>query len=205
MQVALSPSNHTEYPDLHPTLIWDSEQFFPSPDEAGLLFGYIDSTLLFCYAIGLFLSGWIADRVNQRYLLSGGMVLSAVFTFLFGSVGPWLRIHSIYYYVIIWGINGFIQSSGWPAVIAVMGNWFGKSSRGFIFGLWSANPSVGNIFSALLISSLLPYGFELAMMACSFLMFTGGIIVFFCLPEHPDTVGMSTYILFKNSITSSRR
>ena len=144
MQVALSPSNHTEYPNLYPTHIWDSEQFFASPvsvcihyvlymsggknplelwchqiclmaiylilwrvvlvlvllsmpstwctytvwhlvhrdfcimsyrrlcihtmyilpmqDAAGLLFGYIDSTLLFCYAIGLFLSGWIGDR-----------------------------------------------------------------------------------------------------------------------------------------------
>lgn len=47
----------------------------------------------------------------------------------------------------------------------------------------------GNILSALLISSLLPYGFELAMMACSFLMFTGGILVFFTLPEHPDKFG----------------
>ena len=48
---------------------------------------------------------------------------------------------------------------------------------------------VGNIFSALLVSSLLPYGLELAMMACSFLMFVGAIIIFFCLPEHPDRVG----------------
>ena len=54
---------------------------------------------------------------------------------------------------------------------------------------------IGNIFSALLISSLLPYGFEFAMMACSFLMFTGGIIAFLSLPEHPDTVGKSTYTI----------
>ena len=54
------------------------------------------------------LSSSTSFRVNQRYLLSGGMVLSGVFTFLFGSLGPWLRIHSIYYYVIIWGINGMI-------------------------------------------------------------------------------------------------
>ena len=47
----------------------------------------------------------------------------------------------------------------------------------------------GNILSALLISSLLPYGFELAMMACSFLMLMGGILVFFSLPEHPNKVG----------------
>ena len=32
--------------------------------------------------------------------------------------------------------SGLIQSSGWPTVVAVMGNWFGKSSRGFVLGLW---------------------------------------------------------------------
>ena len=50
---------------------------------------------------------------------------------------------------------------------------------------------IGNIISAVLVASLLPYGFELAMMACSFLMFLGGILIFLCLPEHPDKVGES--------------
>lgn len=30
MQVALSPSNHTEYSNLYPADIWDSKQFFAS-------------------------------------------------------------------------------------------------------------------------------------------------------------------------------
>ena len=63
--------------------------------------------------------------------------------------------------------SGLVQSSGWPTVVAIMGNWFGKSryvcttlavvqyscvsgmfisfkcSHGMIFGFWSANASVG--------------------------------------------------------------
>ena len=83
MQVALSSSNHTKYPNLYPYHIWDSKHFFSTQvcvsitcikvnntsislqDEAELFFGYIDSTLLFCYAIGLYLSGWIADRCTS--------------------------------------------------------------------------------------------------------------------------------------------
>lgn len=53
---------------------------------------------------------------------------------------------------------------------------------------------LGNILSAVLVSSLLPYGFELAMMASSFFMFLGAIIVFFCLPEHPEKVGEKVYV-----------
>ena len=45
-------------------------------------------------------------RVNLRYLLSCGMMLSAVMVFLFGSVGPWLKVYSVYYYGVFWGLNG---------------------------------------------------------------------------------------------------
>ena len=45
-------------------------------------------------------------RVNLRYLLGCGMMLSAVMVFLFGSVGPWLKVYSVYYYGVFWGLNG---------------------------------------------------------------------------------------------------
>ena len=31
-----------------------------------------------------------------------------------------------------------------------MGNWFGKTGRGFIMGVWSSNASVGNIIARIL-------------------------------------------------------
>ena len=39
----------------------------------------------------------------------------------------------------------FVQSTGWPGVVAVMGNWFGKKRRGLLLGVWNAHTSVGNI------------------------------------------------------------
>jgi OPA family glycerol-3-phosphate transporter-like MFS transporter 3 len=41
-----------------------------------------------------------------------------------------------------------------------MGNWFGKSGRGLIFGIWSATASVGNILGALMVASVLKYGYH---------------------------------------------
>ena len=41
-----------------------------------------------------------------------------------------------------------------------MGNWFGKSERGLVFGIWSANAPVGNIFGSLIASALIDYGYE---------------------------------------------
>jgi len=42
-------------------------------------------------------------------------------------------------------INGFSQSAGYPGLVAIMGNWFGKDSRGILLGLWSINSNLGNI------------------------------------------------------------
>lgn len=43
------------------------------------------------------------------------------------------------------GLAGIAQTTGWPGVITVMSNWFGKSKRGLIFGLWNSHTSIGNI------------------------------------------------------------
>ena len=37
------------------------------------------------------------------------------------------------------------QSTGWPGVVAVMGNWFGRKNRGLFLGVWNAHTSLGNI------------------------------------------------------------
>lgn len=47
--------------------------------------------------------------------------------FIFGSVLEWSHYYNKYLYVAVWICNGLLQSTGWPAVVAVMGNWFGRS------------------------------------------------------------------------------
>lgn len=38
---------------------------------------------------------------------------------------------------------GLLQATGWPSVVSVMANWFGKGKRGLIMGIWNAHTSVG--------------------------------------------------------------
>ena len=47
------------------------------------------------------------------------------------------------YYVFVQILAGIFQSTGWPSVVSVMGNWFGKSKRGLIMGVWNAHTSAG--------------------------------------------------------------
>ena len=66
------------------------------------LLGTLDTSYLFAYAFGMFFTGMIAERVDLRYFLSFGMVMSGVITMAFGF-GKWLGIHHIAYYVAVQG------------------------------------------------------------------------------------------------------
>ncbi|KAK0146721.1 Sugar phosphate exchanger 3 [Merluccius polli] len=139
---------------------------------------------------GLYISGMIGDRMNLRYVLCFGLCGSATVEFVFGTLTEWLHLYNVYLYCGLWVLNGLLQSAVWPCVVAVMGNWFGKSGRGFVFGLWSACASVGNILGAFLASSVLKYGYEYAFLVTSVVQFAGGVVVFFGLLTSPKEVGL---------------
>ena len=164
--------------------------FMRSHDEAEEFLGVVDASFLFAYALGLYVSGFIADRQDLRLVLSTGMVLTAVVVFIFGPVLEWIGSYSQPAYISLMVLNGLVQSTGWPCVVAVMGNWFGKGSRGLVMGLWSACQSLGNIIGALMVSAVVDYGYEYAFLLTSAVLFASGIVVFFGLVPTPHEVGL---------------
>uniref|UniRef100_A0A8C6KKD1 Sugar phosphate exchanger 3 n=1 Tax=Nothobranchius furzeri TaxID=105023 RepID=A0A8C6KKD1_NOTFU len=166
-----------------PSIQNDSIPAFSPSQELKSMFYLLSSSQ------GLYLSGVVGDRVNLRYVLCFGLCGSAIVEFVFGTLTEWLHIYNIYLYCCLWVMNGLLQSAVWPCVVAVMGNWFGKAGRGFVFGLWSACASVGNILGAFLASSVLKYGYEYAFLVTSVVQFAGGVVVFFGLLTSPKEVG----------------
>lgn len=177
-------------PAFSPGQTWEENRLFANEEEATLFLGALDTIFLFSYAIGLYISGVIGDRMNLRYVLCFGLCGSATVEFVFGTLTEWLHLYNVYLYCGLWVLNGLLQSAVWPAVVAIMANWFGKSGRGFVFGLWSACASVGNILGAFLASSVLKYGYEYAFLVTSVLQFAGGIVVFFGVLTSPKEVGL---------------
>lgn len=188
-----------------PAEIWSSNHLFPSTEEATLFLGTLDTVFLFSYAVGLFISGIIGDRLNLRWVLSFGMCSSAFVVFVFGTLTEWLHFYNKWFYCGLWIVNGLLQSTGWPCVVAVMGNWFGKAGRGVVFGLWSACASVGNILGAFLASSVLQYGYEYAFLVTASVQFAGGIIIFFGLLVSPEEIGLPSIGAEESSEEDSQR
>ena len=68
-------------------------------------------------------------RFPLRLVLAVGMMGAAICVALVGATYSW-RIRSPAFIAVVWAANGLLQSVGWPAVVAVMGNWFGRRTRG---------------------------------------------------------------------------
>ena len=51
--------------------------------------------------------------------------------------------------------GGAFQTTGWPGVVTVVANWFGKGKKGLVFGIWNAHTSVGNILGGILAGKIL--------------------------------------------------
>ncbi|XP_078050571.1 major facilitator superfamily transporter 16 isoform X1 [Augochlora pura] len=156
--------------------------------DAPALLGMLDSAFLFAYAAAMFLSGFIAERVNLRYFLTFGMLASGISSYLFGIARPY-NIHSLWYFILIQAIAGVCQTSGWPGVVAVVGNWFGKGKRGLIFGIWNSHTSLGNILGTLIAAEFVESDWGLSFMIPGMTMGLAGFIIFLFLVPHPIDIG----------------
>ncbi|KAG9467240.1 hypothetical protein GDO78_015357 [Eleutherodactylus coqui] len=132
-----------------PNATWNDNHLFPNHKSATIFLGLLDTIFLFSYAMGLFISGIVGDRLNMRYVLTFGMCSSAV------------TVRQDVY-----------------------------STRGVVFGLWSACASVGNILGAFLASSVLKYGYEYAFLVTASVQFAGGLVIFFGLVTTPKELGL---------------
>ncbi|XP_053546155.1 glucose-6-phosphate exchanger SLC37A2 [Bombina bombina] len=160
---------------------------FQNADYAEL-FGALDNAFLVAYAIGMFISGIFGERLPLRYYLSSGMLLSGIFTSLMG-LGYYWNIHVLWYYILIQIINGLVQTTGWPSVVTLMGNWFGKGKRGLIMGIWNSHTAVGNILGSLIAGAFVSSAWGLSFIVPGAIVGFFGIICFFFLIEYPEDVG----------------
>ncbi|OAY72690.1 putative glycerol-3-phosphate transporter 1 [Ananas comosus] len=141
---------------------------FSTADGTALL-GDIDVAFLSIYALGMYFAGHLGDRLDLRILLTTGMVGTGLFTALFGADDSRpLAIDRVAF-----------SCCG-------VGNWFGKSKRGLIMGIWNAHTSIGNISGSLIAAALLKYGWGWSFVVPGVIIAVIGLIVFLFLPVSPE-------------------
>lgn len=143
--------------------------------------GIIGGALFFSYAIGKFVNGFLADRLNIRFLMAGGLLMAAILNITLG-------FHVLFgVFVILWGINGWVQSLGGPCSAIALNRWFGDKQRGTVYGFWSASHNIGEAFTFIFIASIVSLaGWQYGFINAGILGIVGAVLIFIFLKPFPQ-------------------
>uniref|UniRef100_A0A673YXR9 Solute carrier family 37 member 1 n=1 Tax=Salmo trutta TaxID=8032 RepID=A0A673YXR9_SALTR len=176
----LSTAGSRQLPNLHTETDCSWKPFDKSNYKQ--LLGAMDYSFLCAYAVGMYLSGIIGERLPIRLYLTFGMLMSGLFTCLFG-LGRIYNIHNLSFYIFVQVANGLVQTTGWPSVVTCIGNWFGKGRRGLIMGIWNSHTSVGNILGSLIAGYWVSSNWGLSFIVPGLVIAAMGVVCFLFLIE----------------------
>ena len=157
--------------------------------------GLIGSVLLFAYAIGKFINGFLADHCNIKRFMATGLLVSAVANFCLGILGfassalPTMAVFMMF--AIMWGINGWAQSMGAPPAIIGLSRWYPLSKRGTFYGFFSLSHNLGEWLSFLFVGILVSVaGWQWGFVGSSIAGALGVIVIVFFLHDNPQSKGL---------------
>ena len=162
--------------------------------SAGQL-GLVGSALLFVYAVGKFLNGFIADYCNIRRFMATGLFISAVVNLLmgvFGFFGDMLPTMLIFIsFAFLWGVNGWMQSMGSAPGVISLSRWFPQSKRGSYYSLFSSSPYIGEFISynllALVVGGL---GWQAGFITAALAGLAGALVILMFVSDTPESKGL---------------
>lgn len=91
------------------------------------------------YGLGQFANGQFVERYGVKKVVTIGLVLSAAVNALFGFTELAMVM------ILLWAVNGYAQSTGWPSVVKLVGGTFDKKSMGKAGGVFSTCFLVGSM------------------------------------------------------------
>ena len=157
--------------------------------------GLIGSVLLFAYAIGKFVNGFLADHCNIKRFMATGLIVSAAANFTLGILGfasesmPTMLLFTLF--AIMWGINGWSQSMGAPPAIIGLSRWFPLSKRGTFYGFFSLSHNLGEWLSFLFVGILVSVaGWQWGFVGSSIAGVVGVIVIVFLMHDNPQSKGL---------------
>ena len=164
--------------------------------SAGQL-GLIGSALLFVYAVGKFMNGFIADYCNIRRFMATGLFISALVNLLMGVLG-WIQgpaglptVLIFISFAILWGINGWMQSMGSPPGVISLSRWFPRAKRGTYYSIFSATPYLGEFLSFIITGVVVgALGWQFGFLVAAIAGVIGSLIILFFVSDTPESKGL---------------
>lgn len=95
--------------------------------------GTIITTALFAYACGQIINGLVTDRIGGKRAMLIGAIGTITMNLLFG-IASFAGLLSLF--LLIRGIDGYLQAFGAPGMVKINAAWFAKNERGRFAGIF---------------------------------------------------------------------
>lgn len=162
--------------------------------SAGQL-GLIGSALLFVYAIGKFMNGFIADYCNIRRFMATGLFISALMNLIMGALGLFSSMIPMVVvfvsFAVLWGINGWMQSMGSGPGVISLSRWFSRSKRGTYYSIFSSSPYIGEFISYNILAVVVAWlGWQAGFIVAALAGLAGALLILLFVSDTPESKGL---------------
>jgi len=103
--------------------------------------GLIASGFFITYGLGQLVIGYLSFKYRPEVLLLIGVAGSSLMSIVFGLSSDFML------FLVIWTVNGFFQSMGWPTLVKIVSGLSRKSEMGLTFGLFNTSWALGHMIS----------------------------------------------------------
>ncbi len=157
--------------------------------------GLIGSCLLFAYAIGKFVNGFLADHSNVKRFMAAGLTVSALANALMGILGfAYTTIPTTVIFIsfaILWGMSGWAQSLGSPCSVVTLSRWFTLKDRGTYYGFFSSSHNIGEYLSFIFVGFVVSkIGWQAGFLGAAVAGGIGVLLILFFLHDTPESKGL---------------
>lgn len=147
--------------------------------------GVLSTVLYITYGVGKFVNGVLGDHANARWFMVVGLALSAVTNIFFG----WSS--ALVAFLLFWGINGWVQSMGFPPCARLLAHWYSVSERGLMWGIWNTSHQIGGAVIVVLAGYLIQnYGWRSGFWVPGVICLVGALWLAERLRDTPGSLGL---------------
>lgn len=136
------------------------------------------------YGVSKFANGFIGDRVNARYFMVSGLVLSALCNIVFGFSS------AVLVFGIVWMLNGWFQGMGFPPCARLMTHWIPPKELATKMSVWNTSHSIGAGLVVIFCGYVVTMGWRWCFYLPAAVALSGAVILWFTMRDVPASVGL---------------
>src|SRR3954467_14353858 len=153
--------------------------------------GLVASALQLTYGLGKFGNGILADRTNPRVFIALGLLLSGGVNLAFGFTT------SLGVLVAFWAMNGWFQSTGFPAGARLLSHWYAPSEYGRIWGIYGCSHQVGTAIVLVVVGYVAHLGWSWAFVFPGMIAMVMSAFLFNRLRDIPSSLGLPAVEIYR--------